>query len=263
MLELNLILVALLKPLVLLLIILILNKLRKMKNIVWINYFSWGSFLFMFGEITCAIDVYVLRRMTYINEGLHDSAMMMASVFYIYGLFQYIISTYGCFKPSCPNYKQCNIDVLRCSYFHQQGILTTMIIIAAIIFALFPLFAAVINYQEAIEAGFGSTVIGTYLYNRTVDLSTLQQTVFPLVALISFFSVLIILITTNKLTLLSWKILSVGLGALIFSYFRLLLINLFHPKVDFTVLGEEVLEVTFLLLLGAWIYPKAEKVEKK
>jgi hypothetical protein len=256
MLELNLILAVMLKPSVIIIGILLLRPFWYLRQKPGLLIMFWSTVCFLIGEIACALDVYIMHKMTLVNEGLHDIFMLISFVGYSYGIYKIFLAKYGCFKNDCKKYNNCELDAEICEKNQQFGLYPIWLFIAGIILSIFPLFATQVILQTSLPAGYGETVIGSYLYDRTFDLYVLQQIIFPISAIIAFSINVVLYIFNHKMKPLLWKISCYGIGALGFVYFRLILINIFHPNVVYTAIGEEILELMFMLLLILWIAPK-------
>lgn len=259
MLEANLILVLILKPLVLIADDFILIPFWKLRKETGILVIFWSSIIFMIGELTCAIDVYILNRMTLVNESIHDLSMLIAFSGYFWGGFQRWMHTHGCFKNDCPKYQSCETDPMSCKLHEKTGVFPGYLLIGGIILSILPMFATPLVYQTVLSAGYGTTIIGSFLYDRTQELYFLQQIIFPTLAIISFGFVSIRVFISRRMRSTDWKIVCFALGTLSFVYFRMLLIHVFHPNVVFTVVGEEILEVMFMVILALWIFPYYKK----
>lgn len=260
MLELNLILAFILKPLVIVFDDLLLIPFWKLRDKPGMKIMFWSTIIFLIGELACGIDIYIMHKMTFLNEGIHDISMLIAFAGYFFGFYEILLNKIGCFKPECDAFKNCKLDSKLCVKNQQFGIYPVWLFIAGIILGLFPLVATPVIYQTVLSAGYGQTVIGSYLYDRTYNLYILQQIIFPISAIIAFIINIILIIYYKKVLPLIWKISCFGLGALGFVYFRIILINIYHPNVIYTVLGEEILELVFMLLLALWVFPKYKKL---
>lgn len=256
MLELNLILAIILKPSVIIIGILLLKPFWHMRQKPGLHIMFWSTVFFLIGEIACAIDVYIMHKMTLVNEGIHDIFMLISFVGYSYGIYKILLAKYGCFKNDCKKYNNCELDAENCEKNQQFGLYPIWLFIAGIVLGIFPFFATQVIHQTYLPAGYGETVIGAYLYNRTINLYVLQQIIFPLSAILAFSTNIVLYAIDRKMKQLLWKISCYGTGALCFVYFRLILINIFHPNVVYTAIGEEILELMFMLLIILWIVPK-------
>ena len=119
--------------------------------------------------------------------------------------------------------------------------------------AVIPLMAPEEVLTVELPAGLGDSIFGVYIYDRSASLSCLQQMIIPLLAVVLLVYTGIGYLVIQQLTpQLVWT-LSLGIGALLFSYFRLVLVHFFHPVATLTSFGEEFLELIFVLLFMAWI----------
>lgn len=261
MLELNLILALVLKPMVIVVDDVLLFPFWKMREKPGMIILFWSTIIFLLGELTCAIDVYIFQRMTLINEGIHDTAMLIAFGGFFWGFYKVWVHKYGCFKPECEQYKECELEPEICGKNQQCGIYPVWILLGGVVFAVLPIFSTPIIHQAILQAGYGDIVIGTYFYNRTFNLFFLQQILFPISAIVAFIVDILIVLSLRRFTPLAWKFLFFGMGALGFVYFRLMLINIYHPNVVYTVVGEEILELLFMILLSLWIFPKYKRIK--
>ena len=78
------------------------------------NILFWSAFIFLAGELACALDVYVMQKMTFINEGIHDIAMLIAFSGFIWCIYKFTIQKVKCFKFVCPQYKTCEFNLEIC-----------------------------------------------------------------------------------------------------------------------------------------------------
>jgi len=256
MLELNLILAILLKPFVIIFGLLLLKPFWRMRQRSGMITMFWSTVFFLIGEIACALDVFIMHKMTLVNEGIHDIFMLISFVGYSYGMYKILLAKYGCFKNDCKKYNNCKLDAENCEKNQQFGLYPTWLFIAGIVLGIFPFFATQVIHQTYLPAGYGETVVASYLYNRTFNLYVLQQIIFPVSAILAFSINFVLYTIDRKMKPLLWKISCYGIGALGFVYFRLILINIFHPNVVYTAFVEEILELMFMLLLILWITPK-------
>lgn len=262
MFELNLILAILLKPLVIIFGLLLLKPFWRMKQTSGMITMFWSTVFFLIGELACGIDIYLMQRMTLVNEGIHDIFMLISFAGYSYGFYIILLNRFGCFKTECKVYDNCELNPDVCEKYQQFGLYPIWLFISGIILSIIPLFATQVLHQASLNAGFGETVIGSYLYNRTFNLYVLQQIIFPVSAILAFSINIVLYNIDRKMKPLLWKISCYGIGALGFVYFRLILINIFHPNVVYTAIGEEILELMFILLLILWIAPKYRRILK-
>jgi hypothetical protein len=253
--ELNLVLVLLLKPAVIIVGAIVLLPLWKMRQKPGLLTLFWSTVIFMIGELICGVDVYGCNRMTLFNEGAHDTAMMLAFAGYIYGIFTAFYHKRGCLKLGCDKYRECALEAKDCELSHKPGAVTLVLLFTGIVLSMLPMLSTPVIHQTLIEAGLGDKIFGSYLYDRTSELYLLQQIAFPGVSIAAFLATMAIVVVRKRITPTARKTVSLGLGALSFVYFRVVLVNLFHPQVIFTTLGEEIIELLFMLLLACWILP--------
>ena len=259
--ELNLILVLIFKPLVIVFGILICKRFLQLRELPGMNILLWSMVVFIIGELFCAIDVYIIQRMTFINEGLHDIGMLFSFGGFIWGYFDYTIYRYGCIKTDCIQIQDCDLGPLTCRKFQRvDNNFIVMLLGGGIVLAVLAMAARPITHKILLSAGFGENIIGAYLYNRSQTLYILQQVIFPALAISAFIFTSGKILISRLIDEFTRKLIFFGCGAIGFVYFRLLLINIYHPDVFLTTIGEEILELLFVVLVYRWIKDRKQLI---
>lgn len=244
--ELNFILAVFLKPAVLLLDDLLLIPLWGIRHIKGVKLFMISIALFFAGELFCARDVYILRRMTFIDEASHDISMMLAFGMALAAFFYMFQGEIGCLKERCP-------VILKCPQRNYSPVFISICLLLLGVASAMPVFAKDEVLRVPLEAGILGRHIAVFIYDRTLALSILQQKIFPALGSVLLFiaaGAFFVLKKSNRLIL--WVIF-LGLGAMGFSYFRLVLVHFFHPQATLTAFWEEVLELSFIISIFLWI----------
>ncbi len=251
--ELNFLVAFLLKPWVLIITGMILFRLFRYRSVTCIRKFLFSLTLFLTGEIICAMDVYFIKHMSLFNEGLHDVFMMFSFGILFAGFHDYFQSRKICLNLSCEQSGSCVIEPADCSRSGRYGPFFGWLILGTACLGILPVLASEEVLSVELPAGWGERVLGVYTYDRSAALSCLQQKMIPMLAmLLLVFSGIGCLIKKHLTPSLVWT-LSLGMGALLFSYFRMILVHFFHPVATLTSFGEEFLELIFVLLFLGWI----------
>jgi len=252
----NLIVAVLLKPLVFMLNVFILAKLWKSWEKISHRYFYIAFVLLLIGELFCAIDVYLLQQMSLLNEGMHDVFMAFSFGIFIIGAYMYTQENYRCWNDSCSVYWECKIIPADCSQSTYYGRFFGWLLMSLAIMGIFPVFADVSIMQKSLYAGFANTIYGLYEYSRQFPLIALQQKIIPLAGMFSLLGAGLIYLRMRCLNRSMMWMAGIGSGLILFSYFRLFLVQFFKNQVEITTFGEEILEALFLALFLLWYSEK-------
>lgn len=254
--ELNFLVGFFLKPWVLIINGIILLRLFKHRSVSCVRKFLFAFSLLLAGELICALDVYFVKHMSLFNEGLHDVLMMISFGILFAGLHDYILRRKQCLNLSCDQMGSCLLEPAACNKSGRYGSFFGWLILGTASLAVIPMMAPEEVLTVELPAGLGDRVFGVYTYDRSLSLSVLQQLIMPMLAVILLFYSGIGYLVRQQLTpSLVWT-LSLGIGALLFAYFRLVLVHFFHPAAALTSFGEEFLELVFVLLFLVWIWDK-------
>ncbi len=256
--ELNLILAVFLKPAVLLLDDLILFPLWVVRQKKGVKLLIISITLFLIGELFCARDVYILRRMTFLDEASHDIFMMLAFSFSAAAFFYIFREDIACWSRTCPVLrgvsaaKEGQADT-KCLQKDYTSIFSGWIFLFLAVVAVMPIFAQEGVLQINLDVSLFGRQISSFLYDRTPELSMLQQKLFPVFSCLLLFCAGILCFILRRLSSIVLWVGCFGLGALFFTYFRLVLVHLFHPQATLTAFWEELLELLYIGFVYLWI----------
>lgn len=255
--ELNFILAVFLKPLVLLVDELVLFPLWKIRQRSGVKLLMAAIIVFLIGELFCARDVYILRRMTYFDEAGHDIFMLGAFSLSFAAFFYLFRQDFACWSKACPVLRGLasakeKITTDKCVQ-KDLGVFAGWVLLFLAIVALMPVFAQDGVLRTNLDVSLFGRHIATFLYDRTPELSFLQQKVFPLVSCLLLIVSGILCFGQRRISDAVVWLGSFGIGALAFTYFRLILVHLFHPQAIFTAFWEELLELLYIGFIFLWI----------
>ena len=249
--ELNFLVGFAVKPAVLLLSVFALRLVARRTTGRGRTYLTLSLATFMAGELFCAVDVYVLRRMTLFDEGAHDILMAAAFGLFALGLYEHARSGPACWNIGCDRNKTCRLPAAECPTSSSYGPFVAWLLAGAAVTAIIPLLARPGILRVLLPAGIGKRPFGAYLYDRTPELSVLQQKILPLLAAVALVLAAVSYARQKKLTRAGAWLASMGIGALAFVFYRLVVVHMFHPDAVLTAFVEELLEALFLVLLLA------------
>jgi hypothetical protein len=240
-----------LKPAVLVLSLLALRLIGRRAAGKGRTLLTFSLVTFMAGELFCAADVYVLRRMTLLDESGHDILMAVAFGLFALGIYEHARAASPCWNVRCDKNKTCRLPAAECALSSSYGPFVAWLIAGAAVTAVIPFLARPGVLRVLLPAGIGKRPFGAYLYDRTPEISFLQQKILPLLAGVALGLAAVSYVRKKKITRAGAWLASMGAGALSFVFYRLIVVHFFHPDAVLTDFVEELLEALFLVLLLA------------
>lgn len=255
--ELNFILAVFLKPAVLFLDELVLIPLWKIRHKKGVKILMGSIIAFLVGELLCARDVYILRRMTYFDEAGHDIFMMVAFALAFWAFFHIFQADIACWLKKCPILRKDTAGgkeiTSQCIQRNYISIFAGWSLLFAALVAIMPVFANKGILRSELEVSLFGRRIASFLYDRSASLSVLQQKIFPLISCFLLFCSGILSLSARRLNKTVIWLGCFGMGALAFTYFRLVLVHFFHPQATLTAFWEELLEMLYICFIFLWI----------
>jgi hypothetical protein len=208
---------------------------------------------FVVGELFCAVDVYVRRGMSPIDESAHDLFMAAAFSLFAMGIYEHIRAAGRCLNLRCARSTTGRLPAAECPESADFGPLAGWAMLGAAAMGVIPILARPGALEILLPAGLGGRSFGAYLYARTVGLSFLQQKFFPALAMTALALAALSYRKRRKLTAFGAWSAALGAGTLTFAFNRLILVHAFYPEVVLTAVVEEALEALFLVFALAWL----------
>ncbi len=208
---------------------------------------------FVVGELFCAVDVYVRRGMSPVDETAHDLFMAAAFGLFAMGVYERIRAAGRCPNLRCARSATCRLPAAECPESMALGPLAGWTMLGAAATGIIPILARPGALEVLLPAGLGGRSFGAYLYARTEGLSALQQRVLPALAMTALVIAALSYMRRKKLTTFGAWMATLGGGTLAFAFNRLVLVHAFGPEVVLTAFTEELLEGLFLVFALAWL----------
>jgi rhodanese-related sulfurtransferase len=233
------------KPVYMLISLLIFLMLLKRKE-PDLKALRWAMLFFFIGEAFCSVNYLIFDDDSYMSEYIHSAGMVFCFGFVAYALMEFaderIIHFSDLFKkcsfrdlcPDCNKSKPFTCRLRKVFY---------LLISAVILLSFIPLQADIhaISYK--------TEILGTLYNNIHPTLHQIYEIrILPFFAIILSLASLLILILNRDNSLASAKIIfSASLGAWCFSFFRLVLFNVFADNLNGFAIWEEITEFIFII----------------
>ncbi len=215
---------------------------------------QWGQIAFLTGETFCAINFYIYRHASVLSEYLHSYGMALAFALTIFAMLEGLdarLLHLNTSQTACAALPICG----KCTRHAEAGcnarILARWLVPMLAALAVLPLTAPLQPDAYAV------TIFGfPYSYVRLDFYETYERRILPGLAMLSFITATLPLFQKNENPIPAWtKILvSLGLGALGFSFFRLALNAIFASNLTWFEFWEETTEFMFIgaLIIILW-----------
>lgn len=190
----------------------------------------WGQIAFLIGEIFCAINFYIYRHESLVSEYLHSFGMALAFGFTVFALLEWF---------------ELFANVRRKPFLAKEMKAFALFATPALtILTFIPLLAPLQT------SAYTTSIFNfTYSYTRFEAYEIYERRILPISAFVFFSTAFFSLLNRqNGISFLTKALLSAGLGALGFSFFRIALNAIF---VDNLVWFEFWEETTELMYVGA------------
>lgn len=233
------------KPLYMLISLLIFLMLLKRKE-PDLKALRWAMLFFFIGEAFCSVNYLFFNDDSYMSEYIHSAGMVFCFGFVAYALMEFaderIIHFSGLdkkcsFRDLCPDCNKSKPFTCRLRK------LFYLLISAVILLSFIPLQADIhaISYK--------TEILGTLYNNIHPTLHQIYEIrILPFFAIVLSLASLLSLLMNRNNSLTSAKILfSASLGALCFSFFRLILFNVFADNLNGFAIWEEITEFIFII----------------
>src|SRR5512143_719720 len=151
-----------LKPLVLVLAFLALRAVRRRLAGRGRALLALSLGTFIAGELFCAVDVYVRRRMTLFDEGCHDALMAFAFGLFALGSYVYARETRRCLNVRCGKNEGCGLLSAECPESSSYGPMAGWLLIGTAVTAIIPVLAQPGVLKTLLPAGVGARSFGAF-----------------------------------------------------------------------------------------------------
>ena len=209
----------------------------------------WAMIAFFVGENFCAANYLFGNDQSLLLEFLHSYGMVLCFGLTMFALLEGLDSRI--LKLSDPQARCAALELCRRCIKHADapcGLrrVFQFLIPAIMIVALVPLCAALISVS------YNTTIFGTfYNYSHPVVYQIFEIRYLPIAAIVLFAISLVVLQCARKNLLLWSKIFfSAGVGAIGFSFFRLVLFHAYRDNLVWFETWEEITELLFVLGVG-------------
>jgi len=207
---------------------------------------------FFIGEGFCFVNVVALGDHSFLFEHLHSAGMVVSVTFFVYGLLEGLDSRLIHFSDEvrCAAIGLCGI-----CFKHSQvpcGLRRTFLFSVP----LLGLTAALPLFSPLRDTAYNTLILGTiYGYRHPVIHQIYELRYLPAAAVVLLtFCFLVLLLVENRKVQLSKVLFSAALGAMTFSFFRLLLVATFVEHQVWFAAWEEVSELIYVLLAGSVLF---------
>lgn len=218
-----------------------------------------GLWVFLLGELFCALNYLLSAGNNIFLETLHELGMVIAIPFILWGLFDMADKrVLGLIAPKIP----CALKRFceHCWKTEEAPCLAkrllSLALAALMVFSLMPLTAAIKPFFQ-LSSVLGSTVA----FSRPESLQLMEFRVLPLAAefcfIVAFFLTFRDDETMDKVQLF----LFVGVGFMLFPLFRLFLLNVYRETPVWSDFWEEITEFITVFGLGCFLYAYRDRLE--
>jgi hypothetical protein len=242
------------KPIYMLLSIFLIVALRKQKPLDLV-FLRWGLISFLLGEAACSVNYIFFNEQSLFFEYLHSIGMVFSFSFVGLALIEGVDDRI--IKFSDPNTKCSLVNLCpRCTKYSEIPCALKKV------FELIAIFLLVLTFiplsARTLPVSYNTVILGTF-YNYThAGIHQLYEIrSCPLIAITLFFMSWIALRIRSEQSFIFAKIFfGVGVGHLVFSIFRLLLLSVFNNEMVWFVFWEEFTELMFMVSVGwiLWIF---------
>lgn len=207
---------------------------------------KWSMLAFFIGEAWCAVNYLIFDYTSYLSEFLHSFGMVVAFGFFIYAIIEALdsrvikLSAWG---QRCAALELCGPCIKSEDVDCGARKLLLLLIAVACTLALIPL---LVGFSPV---SYNSVILGTpYNYSHPIIYQMFEKRYCPILALILLAIAFIILWRQPRRSLSPsvWVLFAAGLGALAFSFFRLLLGMVYENNLIWSTFWEELTELVFI-----------------
>ena len=206
---------------------------------------KWAMLFFFIGEAFCSVNYLIYNDDSYLSEYIHSSGMVFCFSFFIYAMFEFIdkriihfsdMHTRCSLMGLCPDCNKLKPQTCRLRK------LFYLLIMAVIILSLIPLHA------ETHAVSYKTEILGTLYSNIHPTLHQIYEIrILPLFSVLLSLASLVTLLLKRTNSLAAAKVMfSASTGALLFSYFRLVLLDIFIDNLNGFAIWEEFTEFIFI-----------------
>ena len=215
-----------------------------------ISALRWGQITFLAGEVFCAINFYIFRHESVLSEYLHSYGMALAFGFTSFALFEGLdrrILKLTSSRSACEALRVCG----RCTRHEREGCkaraVFQFVIPVLILLSFIPILSPLQSDAYAVSI-FGFP----YSYTRFDFYEVYERRILPILASIAFILAYLPLWRKGEppIPSITKALLSAGIGALGFSFFRVTLNAVFVDSLVWFEFWEEATELMFVGLVA-------------
>ena len=214
---------------------------------------KWSMLAFFVGEAWCAVNYLIFDYTSYLSEFLHSFGMVVAFGFFIYAVMEGIDSRL--MKLSAAG-QRCGALELCGSCIKTEEVdcgarkIFLLLILVTGILTFMPLQA------EFSPVSYNSVILGTpYNYSHPILYQIFEKRYCPAWALMLLAIAFVILLRQPRRlpSPFAWVLSTAGLGALAFSFFRLLLGMVYENNLIWSTFWEELTELVFITSIWTFL----------
>ena len=214
---------------------------------------KWSMLVFFIGEAWCAVNYLVFDYTSYLSEFIHSYGMVVAFGFFIYAIIEGLdsrvirLSAWG---QRCAALELCGPCIKSEDVDCGARKILLLLIPVAFILAFIPL------QVEFSPVSYNSVILGTpYNYSHPILYQIFEKRYCPILALTLLAIAFVILWRQPRRSLspYMWVLFTAGLGALTFSFFRLLLGMVYENNLIWSTFWEELTELVFVITAWALV----------
>ena len=220
------------------------------QSAVDLSALRWGQIAFLAGEIFCAINFYLFRHESILSEYLHSYGMALAFGFtsfaFIEGLDSRLLRLTSS-RSACEALQVCG----RCTRHEQEGCKARAVIRFVIPVLIFLSFIPILSPLQS--DAYAVSIFGfPYSYTRFDFYEIYERRILPILASIAFVLAYLPLWRKGEppIPFITKVLLSAGIGALGFSFFRVTLNAVFVQNLVWFEFWEEATELIFVGLVA-------------
>jgi rhodanese-related sulfurtransferase/preprotein translocase subunit Sss1 len=240
------------KPLYMLLslVLIILLRRRRSGDILALR---WALIFFLVGESFCAVNYLWFNENSYLIEYFHIAGMVLSFGFLTYALMEGLdkrVIKYGEMAERCAALKLCGSCYKHGDFPCKLRRVFIFLLLCLVILSLIPLSAS------PFPISYNTTILGTpYHYSHPVVYQLFEIRYAPWAAVVFFAAALWVMWRSKERGFPLAKIfVSVGVGFLAFSFFRLVLFAVYRDNLTWFVGWEEFTELMYVAGVGIFLW---------
>ncbi len=219
-----------------------------------IRAIRWGLIAFLAGETFCAISIVFFNHADYLLELLHSYGMVVGFAFFAFAAVEMVdrrVLKFSAIEPGCALSQNCNPCVKNGGYACKVRQLALILIVAALALAFMPLTA------KPMSVSYNTSVFQSpFNFSHPVVYQIFETRYVPVYAAIMLVAAIGVWVAGRGGFGLIKILVAGGIGALGFSFLRLMVFHFYSDNLVWFEFWEEATELMFIggLAIVLWMF---------